>query len=155
MNKDVLQVKIGSMYYRIAAREDPEYMQEIARQADEMVKNLKDAHIGLNDTAAAVLALLNALDAARKQRAEDQASRERISDQEHQVAEARAESLRLREQLWEVKKDLLYYKNLCDLYEERLMALPENASSGPGKAGRQSKPKALDLLQRSFSDGEQ
>lgn len=50
------------MYYRVTSSEDADYVKDIARQANELIAEIRSKHTGLGDVAAAILALLNCLD---------------------------------------------------------------------------------------------
>lgn len=148
-----ISVKIGSMSYQITARENEEYMREIARKADDLIRNIKMSNQGMGDSAAAVLALLNVLDACEKLK---ESGTEVFDEQDRllrQLEESKADLLRMREQCWEMKKDLLYYRNLCEIYEERLADMPGNARAGVKKSPHQKEQKKpLDSMQTSFAD---
>ena len=59
----------------------------------------------------------------------------------------------MREQCWEIKKDLLYYRNLCEIYEERLSQMsPVGSSRKGGKVKGREEAKPLDRIQRSFEE---
>lgn len=150
MSEEYISVKVGSMYYRITADDDPDYVKEIAKQANDLISELKARHLGLGDTAAAVLALLNSLDQIQKMKLSDQNLDKSFQKYEKALAEAQAEHLRLRETVWDIKKDLLYYRNLCDMYEERLNSLP--ISSIKSQKSQKTKPAPLDRMQKSIEE---
>lgn len=152
MKGEPIRVKIGGMYYRIVSDDDAEYVQKIARKANELLAEMRRDHSGLNDVAIAALALLNALDYCEQLQAKDGAADQYRQDMAEAMEKLEAERMRLREQLWEMKKDLLYYRNLCDLYEDKLSSF--SSASVPTKSAKVSSTKAkpLDLRQRSFVD---
>lgn len=152
MNHDALSVKIGTMVYHLTADEDPDYIREIANQAHEMISLIKKNNPGMGDQAAAVLALINCLDKCEKMKGtsgdrEDQNQKLRL-----ELEECEALCLRIREQAWEYKKDLLYYRNLCEVYEEKLSDQAAKTIPTSARKGIPEKPKPLDRLQRSISD---
>lgn len=150
VSEDYISVKVGSMYYRITADDDPDYVKEIAKQANELISELKARHLGLGDTAAAVLALLNTLDQIQKMKLSDKNMDKSFQKYEKSLAEAQAEHLRLRETIWDIKKDLFYYRNLCDMYEERLNSLPLSVINK--QKSQKLKPAPLDKMQKSIED---
>lgn len=156
MIEDFHTVKIGNMYYRVTANDDSDYVKSIAKKANEMIGDLKSKHSGLSDLAAAVLALLNALDQREKIGNRDSDVYQKVSLLQKDLQEVEADRLRLREELWEVKKDLLYYRNLCEVYEEKLSNMVVNLPSSTAKPSRKrkEKPSPLEQMQQSFEDME-
>lgn len=150
MADDYITVKVGSMYYRITAEDDPEYVRQVAKEANDLLADLKNRHPGLSDLASAVLALLNSIDYGWKLRSDESAVFQDLHQLQVELEESKADILRLREQVWETKKDLLYYRNLCDMYEERLQGMPKKSSSS--SRGASEKPRPLDIMQTSFAD---
>ena len=57
------QVRIGNMVYQLSATEDPNYIQEIASIADELITKIARRYPHMNSTSTQVLALVNAVDA--------------------------------------------------------------------------------------------
>ncbi len=151
MAEDFITVKVGSMYYRITAEDDPDYVRRVAKEANDLLGEVKGRHPGLSDVAAAVLALLNSIDRGWKLQSDDRETLEDLSRLQADLEESQAEVLRLREQVWNIKKDLLYYRNLCDMYEERLQAMPQKPSASAAKTA-ETKPRPLDVMQTSFED---
>ena len=151
MAEDFITVKVGSMYYRITAKDDPDYVRQVAKEANDLLTEIKSRHPGLSDVAAAVLALLNSIDRGWKLQSDDRETLEDLSQLQTDLEESQAEILRLREQVWDIKKDLLYYRNLCDMYEERLQAMPKKPNTSSAKTSA-DKPRPLDVMQTSFED---
>lgn len=151
MAEDFITVKVASMYYRITAEDDPDYVRQVAKEANDLLAEVKSRHPGLGDLAAAVLALLNSIDRGWKVQAGDHESLDALNQLQVDLDQSQAEILHLREQVWDIKKDLLYYRNLCDMYEERLQAMPKKPSSSSAKAA-EAKARPLDVMQTSFED---
>ena len=155
MSEDFYTIKIGSMYYRISSDEDADYVNLIAKRANELLAEIKSKHNGLSDAAAAVLALLNALDQCYHLEHKDSGVYQELTQCQQQLAQAEAEHLRLREELWELKKDLLYYRNLCEVYEEKLSNISLNLGATASKASsKRSSHGPLDKMQQTFADME-
>lgn len=151
MADDFITVKVGSMYYRITGGSDPAYVQKVAQQANDLLVEIKSRHPGLSDLAASVLALLNSIDRGWKLESGDCDTDHDLQAQQEALDQAQAEILHLREQVWDIKKDALYYRNLCEMYVERLNAMPSKAASPAPKTGG-DKPRPLDVMQTSFDD---
>ncbi len=155
MEEDFITVKIGSMYYRITADEDKEYVREVAKKANELLAEIRERYGSLGDAAAAVLALLNAIDRGTKLASKDSEIYENLRQVQKELEESLAEQMRLRENLWECKKDLIYYRNLCEMYEERLDSLPKSLSktTKSSSSGKDS-IRPLDRRQRTMEEME-
>lgn len=147
---ETITVKIGTMTYQLKADKDAAYIMETAAIADELVRLADKQYPGINQSTKTVLALLNAIDQMRLASAAKNTAEADADDAIALRDEAKAEYMRLAEQLWELKKDLLYYKNLCDVYERRLAEL--GVSQLPESSSR-SKHR-LDDLQRTFDEME-
>lgn len=141
-------VKIGTMTYLIRANEDEQYVRETAAIADELIALTKKNYPQVNQLTASVLALVNAVDSMRQAVQERQEAVKQMEAEQALKVEAEADLMRVNEQFWEMKKDLLYYKNLVDVYEEKIAAL----SQGEVIEKKTTKKKPLDELQRSFDD---
>ncbi|MDD7402190.1 MAG: cell division protein ZapA [Eubacteriales bacterium] len=151
MADDFITVKVGSMYYRVTGGADPAYVQKVAQQANDLLAEIKSRHPGLSDLAASVLALLNSIDRGWKLESGDCDADQDLQAKQAALDQAQAEILHLREQVWDIKKDALYYRNLCEMYEERLNSMPpKTANSTPKTGGDKLRP--LDLMQTSFED---
>lgn len=128
-------------------------MREIAKQADDLIRQIRDQYPNLSDLSVAVLALVNALDRCEKnERSTDETLGQR-RDLEVALEEARAETLRYRDQCWELKKEVLYYRNLGELYEERLSHLAHTGTRGEESKGkREQRPRPLDRMQQTLDE---
>lgn len=136
-----IKVRIGKMTYSLSADEDIAQMRDIAATADAMIEQVSKKSPGLNETSAAVLALVNAVsmmqDAYEKTRIAYGARDEAVAAKE----EVKAELSRVREQFWSIKKDLLYYRNLCDVYESKLAELASTVDADFFEDSKLSKSK--------------
>ncbi len=152
--KKTVAVRIGSMTYHLSAKENSQYITEIAEEADLLIKQIRSDNPGLNSVHISVLALINALDQKHKQKISDSKLRENISACQSRCDSLNAECLTLRETCWELKKELLYHKNLCDVYQERIDELSQisNQDKINFKSNQQSELKPLDKLQTSFME---
>lgn len=152
-DKKRLSLRIGNMNYSFQANEDPDYMREVAAKADEMFQTFKASYPGMSDLSVAILSLVNAIDIYEKLKAGGELAEAERDKLNRALDESHAECLRMREQSWELKKDLIYYRNLCEIYEERLAEISGRTTPPVGKktAGRESK-RPLDRMQRSFSE---
>ena len=100
------QVRIGNMVYQLSATEDPNYIQEIASIADELITKIARRYPHMNSTSTQVLALVNAVDAMRQAQADLQQAIMTKDNAVQNEIELKAELARLREQFWELKKEL-------------------------------------------------
>ncbi|HZJ91439.1 MAG TPA: cell division protein ZapA [Oscillospiraceae bacterium] len=153
-----IKVRIGKMTYSLSADDDVEQMRDIAATADAMIEQVSRQSPGLNETSASVLALVNAVsmmqDAYEKTRIA-YLSRDEALDAKEEV---KAELSRLREQFWSMKKDLLYYRNLCDVYESKIAEMAsaidsdfkEEAASSKGRS-RKRRVKPLEERQTTIN----
>ena len=117
---EYVNVRIGKMTYRLSSDGDLQRTYDIAATADAMMEQITKRHPHLNQVSQAVLALVNSIGLM-----EDFHEKIKTAYQERDFArmhqeELKAELNRLREQFWELKKDVLYYQNLCDIYEKKL-----------------------------------
>ncbi len=153
-NKKTIAVRIGNMTYRLSAAENPQYITAIAEEANAIMHQIKTENPNLNTVSVAVLALLNALDQKMKMEVEFNTSDQKFTQYRDEADTANTELLKLRETCWELKKDLLYYRNLCEVYEERINDLnqlsPQEKNTQKMQARKEMKP--LDRLQTSFGD---
>lgn len=122
-----VSVRIAGVAYQLAAAENEDYIRQLAIQADEMIRRVQQTNPYLNQTMATVLALVNALDENGQSGNQSlQAIRQRDAA-ERQLAETRAELNRLREQNWDMKKDLLKMQSLLAEFEQHLEKMHEQA----------------------------
>ncbi len=137
-----IQVKIGSMVYQLSADKDQQYIIETAEIADDLITKVIKRYPSINPSAAQVLALVNSVDLMRQSQADlEGALAEKILAEQNEN-EIKAELARLREQFWELKKDLLHYKNLCDIHEQRLAEIAQ-AQSDKSRAPVTRKVRAI------------
>ncbi len=153
-NKKTVAVRIGNMTYHLSAAENPQYIQDIALEANEIMKQIRAENPGLNTINVAVLALINALDQKVKLEVANSTSDEKFTNYREQYDASNAEVLKLRETCWDLKKDLLYYKNLCEVYEERINELNQLSAQEKNsqKIISRKDQKPLDRLQTSFGE---
>lgn len=149
-SEEKISVKIGSMSYQIRAKEDAYYMREIARRADEMIRNIRKTNPQLNGPTATVLALVNAVDQLEKLRQGGSVVRQAQDHLKEALEEGMAERLHLREKCWELKKDLLYYRNLCEIYEERLAQLSPNSKQRGKRSKKREEAASFEARQQAF-----
>lgn len=146
--KKRIQVRIGNMTYQLVADSDPDKMRDIAATADAMMEQISQKTPGLNQTSTAVLALVNAV--SMMQEAYEH-TRKAYEDREWAMTskeEVIAELARLREQFWSMKKDLLYYRNLCDVYEEKLSSFAGSETRSRSRSASGRKKPATELEER-------
>ena len=65
-DKTTIRVRIGNMTYQLSARENSQYILEIAKEADEILQQIRQVNPSLNTVNVAVLGLVNALDQKAK-----------------------------------------------------------------------------------------
>lgn len=148
-----LSLRIGNMNYSFQANEDPDYMRDVAAKADEIFQTFKSSYPGMSDLSVAILSLVNAIDLYEKLKAGGELAAEEREKLHRALDESHAECLRMREQSWELKKDLMYYRNLCEIYEERLSEISGRGNPPAGKKPpvRESR-RPLDKMQRSLTE---
>ena len=154
-NKEVVAVKIGQMTYNLSAVENTQYIEEIAQEADGLIKQISDNNPGLSPANIAILALVNVLDQKTKYELENSLVKGDTEAYHAKINELSTALLNLRETSWELKKELLYYKNLCEVYEDRIDELSEISNTDKLSHKINSLKgdlKPLDKLQTSFSD---
>ncbi len=155
-DKTTIRVRIGNMTYQLSARENSQYILEIAKEADEILQQIRQVNPSLNTVNVAVLGLVNALD--QKAKIEERATgvSGQGSDKNYHTMydEAHRERMELREACWDLKKELIYYKNLCEVYEEKIDELNQLTAldKQPLKKVVRQDFNALDELQTSLAD---
>lgn len=149
---ETISVRIGNMTYQLNADTDEQFIRETASLADDMVRRISDQYPGINTLTTAVLALVNAIGTMRAAIDDKKASLEALDNERMQKEAIKAELARLGEQCWELKKDLLYYRNLCEIYEQKLASIDEEA--GGRQKARPAKRPPLTVAERqtSFDD---
>lgn len=151
----MIRMKIGGMTYTLKADENEAYMRQIGQKADELIRLIMDENPNLNRAAAPILALINALDEVEKTKNSCREFLEMRDEVVKALQDLDAERLTLRDENWEMKKDLLYYRNLCEVYEERLAeynlpVTPPSKKTKGGRHGLKEREKPLDQLQCAF-----
>lgn len=115
-----INARIGKMTYQLTTSDDPQKMRDIAVTADAMMAKIAKRQPNLNQVSLAVLALVNAVGMMEESHDKLQITLSERDFAKQTNEEIRAELIRLREQFWQLKKELLYYQNLCDIYEMKL-----------------------------------
>lgn len=118
-----VSVRIAGINYQLAAAENEDYLRQLAVQADEMIRRVQQANPYLNQTMATVLALVNALDENGQADHQSHEAVHQRDEAERKLTEARAELNKLREQNWDMKKDLLKMQGLLAEFEQHLEKL--------------------------------
>jgi len=153
--KKTVAVKIGQMTYHLSAEENSQYIEDIAREADRLIGEVREKNPELSTTNIAILALVNALDKKAKDDLNNSKLAENAEEYFEKYKELNSNVLNLRETCWKLKKELLYYKNLCEVYEERIdelnkISFAEKATNKLNTMRHEQKP--LDKLQTSFTE---
>lgn len=117
---EYVNVRIGKMTYRLSSGGDLQRTYDIAATADAMMDQVTKRHPHLNQVSQAVLALVNSIGLMEDFHLKIKEAYQERDFARMQQEELKAELNRLREQFWELKKDVLYYQNLCDIYEKKL-----------------------------------
>lgn len=153
--KKTVAVKIGQMTYHLSAEENSQYIQDIAQEADRLIGEVREKNPELSTANIAILALVNVLDKKVKEDLHNSKMAENAEEYLEKYNELNASVLNLRETCWELKKELLYYKNLCEVYEERIDELnniPFAERITNKLDGTRHDQKPLDKLQTSFAE---
>ncbi|NLJ70547.1 MAG: cell division protein ZapA [Clostridiaceae bacterium] len=153
--KKTVAVKIGQMTYHLSAEENSQYIEDIAREADRLIGEVREKNPELSTTNIAILALVNALDKKAKEDLNNSKLAENAEEYFEKYKQLNANVLNLRETCWELKKELLYYKNLCEVYEERIDELNQISFAeriNNKLDGMKNDQKPLDKLQTSFAE---
>lgn len=119
-----ISVRIGGMNYQLVSSENDQYTRQIAAKADEMIRRVMQNNPQLSLNMAAVLALVNAQDELARIFQQFHSLDGQRADSEKQQADTRKELMRLREQNWEMKKEILRLNALCRDYESLLQRSP-------------------------------
>lgn len=115
-----ISVRIGGMNYQLVSAEDEKYTRQVAARADEMIRRAMQANPQLTHNMASILALVNVLDEMTRFRQQYSAMEDQRLQHDRQLAETRSELARMREQNWEMKKEILRLNELCRDYEALL-----------------------------------
>ncbi len=151
-----VRVRIGKMTYQLTATDDPQKMRDIAATANAMMEQVAKRQPQLNQISQAVLALVNAVGMMQEAHEKRQEAYDSRDLAERTSEEIRAELTRLREQFWQMKKELLYYRNLCEIYEtklsERLLSTDDKDTIRKARKKRRTRRTKIGDLQVTIED---
>lgn len=151
-----VRVRIGKMTYQLTASDDPQKMRDIAATANAMMEQVANRQPQLNQISQAVLALVNAVGMMQEAHEKRQEAYEMRDFAERTAEEIRAELTRLREQFWQMKKELLYYRNLCEIYEtklsERMLSADDEDTIRTARKKRRARRTKIGDLQVTIED---
>lgn len=150
-----IQARIGKMTYQLTTSDDPQKMRDIAATADVMMNQVAKKSPHLNQVAQAVLALVNAVGMMQESYEKLEAIRAEANLANQEAESVRAELIRQRELFWQLKKELLYYRNLCEIYETKLAERPEEMdveTARPVRRSKRGRKLLLGDLQMTFED---
>src|SRR5512133_99571 len=100
------------MSYQLVSAENENYTRQIAAKADEMIRRVMQNNPQLSQNMSTVLAFVNTLDELAKAFQHMNALDSQRQESDRQSGEMRKELARLREQNWEMKKELLRVNGL-------------------------------------------
>jgi cell division protein ZapA (FtsZ GTPase activity inhibitor) len=115
-----IHVRIGGMSYQLVSSENEAYTRQIALKADEMIRRVMQNNPQLTLGMSTVLALVNTLDELARVGGQMGALENQRQESDRQAADLRKELARMREQNWEMKKELLRVNSLLKEYEALL-----------------------------------
>lgn len=151
-----VRVRIGKMTYQLTASDDPQKMRDIAATANAMMEQVANRQPQLNQISQAVLALVNAVGMMQEAHEKRQEAYDSRDLAERTAEEIRAELTRLREQFWQMKKELLYYRNLCEIYEtklsERMLSTDDEDAIRKARKKRRTRRTRIGDLQVTIED---
>jgi cell division protein ZapA (FtsZ GTPase activity inhibitor) len=127
-----ISVRIGGICYQLVSAENEAYTHQIAAKADEMIRRVMQNNPQLSLNMAAILALVNSLDELARTYQQHHVLESQKLDAEKQSGEARKELMRLREQNWDMKKEILRLNALQRDYEI-LLAKSASATAPPAQ----------------------
>ena len=116
-------VRIGGVFYQLVTKENEQYTRQIAAHADEMIQRIMAENEQLNQTMATVLALVNVLDDLGQSKMQQQGLAKSAEEARTRAAADRKELEGVREQYWELKKELLAVQELNQDYQTLLNKL--------------------------------
>lgn len=119
-------VRIGDVYYQLVTAENESYTRKIAAHADEMIHRVQQDNPQLSQAMATVLALVNAVDELARAYQQLKSMEGQHLDLDQKASEARRELARLREQHWEMKKELLRVTELNRDYQSLINRLTQD-----------------------------
>lgn len=123
-------VRIAGVSYQLVTTQDETYTRQVASHADEMIRRVMEDSPELNQSMATVLALVNAVDELSQAYRQAKTLEGQRIDADHKADEARRELNRMREQNWEMKKELLRLKKMNRDFQALINQLTE---PGQGK----------------------
>jgi len=134
------------MSYQLVTAENDLYTRQIAAKADEMIHRVLQNSPQLSVNMCTVLALVNAVDEMTGLYQKLSSIDGQKNETEKQAGEARKELMRLREQNWEMKKELLRLNDLCKEYQALINKLttPEIAADQTEPAENETAPAPLE-----------
>jgi cell division protein ZapA (FtsZ GTPase activity inhibitor) len=118
-------VRIGGVYYQLVTAENEQYTRRIAARADEMINRVMQDNPQLSQAMSTVLALVNAVDELSRAYQQLKGMEGQHLDLDSKASEARRELGRLREQHWEMKKELLRITELNSDYQTLINKLTQ------------------------------
>jgi cell division protein ZapA (FtsZ GTPase activity inhibitor) len=128
-----VHVRIANVAYQLAATENENYIRQMAAKADEMIRRVQQNSPQLSQNMATVLALVNAMDEISQTSNQAEIAQRQRDSLERQLAETKVELSRMREQNWEMKKDMLKMQNLLAEFEHHLEKLKQSEIDTLGK----------------------
>ncbi len=128
-----VHVRIANVAYQLAANENETYIRQMAAKADEMIRRVLQSSPQLSQNMATVLALVNAMDEISQINSQAEIAQRQRDSLERQLAETKSELSRMREQNWEMKKDMLKMQNLLVEFEHHLEKLKQSEIDTLGK----------------------
>ena len=128
-----VHVRIANVAYQLAATENENYIRQMAAKADEMIRRVQQNSPQLSQNMATVLALVNAMDEISQTSSQAEIAQRQRDSLERQLAETKVELSRMREQNWEMKKDMLKMQNLLAEFEHHLEKLKQSEIDTLGK----------------------
>ena len=135
-----VNVRIGRMTYRLSTGGNLQKTYDVAATANAMMNQVNQRHPNLNQVSQAILALVNAIGLMEGFHEELKLAFNERDLARMNVEELKAELNRLREQFWEMKKDLLYYKNLSEAYEDKMLERrPDDQEMATARQQRRSR----------------
>ncbi len=108
------------MSYQLVSAENEAYTRQIALKADEMIRRVMQNNPQLSLNMSTVLALINSLDEQSRIFQRLNALESQHGEADKQALELRNELQRIREQNWEMKKEMLRISSLVREYESLL-----------------------------------
>jgi len=141
-NSKKISVSIGGISYQLVSQENEAYTREIARKADEAIRQIVQQHPSLSTMQAIILAIVNTFDALTKQndyleetKAEletiENRSASEIENIKIKMVKAQHELFALRDADFELKKEFLRISELNKQLELEIASLRKKQSTSP------------------------